>query len=273
MKAASNNLFLQQYNRFHAVSNQLPYSHYSTSISWKNRPISSSSSSFPNFNLKKRETSPVTMAATSKLSIPATDRVIDFGKHKGNMLGTLPSAYLKWISQNLRAGDTLEWAHLADQVLNDPVYKDRIEWESAQKLLDGDSLIGTGKDSVAGLLELSKKFGWDNEDRSAWNQIDFSLLGTSKGGRIPRLEDRDSRLKKLNESSIKKSIIDSGKRKERIERSRLKRDPISIADNTTTNEDPTPTSTPTVKIDPRSRFPGRASLVKKALNFRKNYNI
>ncbi|PHT27012.1 hypothetical protein CQW23_33383 [Capsicum baccatum] len=75
--------------------------------------------------------------------IPARDRVIDFGKYKGKMLGTLPSKYLKWVTKNLRARDFEEWANLADQVLSDPVYKDRIEWEFAQALLNGDVPVGT----------------------------------------------------------------------------------------------------------------------------------
>ncbi|KAB2610510.1 hypothetical protein D8674_018542 [Pyrus ussuriensis x Pyrus communis] len=42
-------------------------------------------------------------------SLPARDKVTDFGKYKGKLLGTLPSAYLKW--------DRIEW-ELADNVLN-----------------------------------------------------------------------------------------------------------------------------------------------------------
>ncbi|KAK1267493.1 hypothetical protein QJS04_geneDACA000045 [Acorus gramineus] len=115
---------------------------------------------------------------------PARDRVIDFGKHKGQMLGTLPSKYLKWVSKNLRARDFEEWARLADEVLSDPVYKDRVEWESAQRVLDGS---GTASESpVSDLLNIADRFGWDNEDKEGWGRIDFGLLGTSKGGRIPR---------------------------------------------------------------------------------------
>ncbi|KAL2232554.1 UNVERIFIED_CONTAM: hypothetical protein Sindi_1435400 [Sesamum indicum] len=56
--------------------------------------------------------------------IPARDRVIDLGKYKGKMLGSLP---------------------------------------------------------------LSERFGWDNEDKEGWRKNEFGLLGTSKGGRIPRV--------------------------------------------------------------------------------------
>ncbi|VVB00759.1 unnamed protein product [Arabis nemorensis] len=55
------------------------------------------------------------------------------------MLGTLPSSYLKWVSKNLRAGDSEYWAKLADEVLNDDVYKDKIEWEFAEKILHGSN--------------------------------------------------------------------------------------------------------------------------------------
>ena len=127
--------------------------------------------------------------------IPARDRVIDFGKYKGRLLGTLPSSYLRWISRNLRAGDTLEWAHLADQVLVDDFYKDRLEWESAHRLLTGDNGADFHRRPVnssppsAALDDLTRHFGWDNEDRDGWRRVDFELLGTSGGGRIPRKGD------------------------------------------------------------------------------------
>ncbi|XP_077223668.1 golgin family A protein [Tasmannia lanceolata] len=120
--------------------------------------------------------------------IPARDRIIDFGKHKGKMLGTLPSKYLKWVSKNLRARDFEEWAKLADEVLQDPFYRDRLEWEFADKLLQGEDPRASRSESpVSDLLEISERFGWDNDDKVAWSRVDFMLLGTSKGGRIPRL--------------------------------------------------------------------------------------
>lgn len=113
------------------------------------------------------------------------------------MLGTLPSSYLKWVSKNLRAQDFEHWAMLADQVLQDPVYKDRIEWEFAENLLTGNSNdvnknnnMATNESSVSRLLELSQRFGWDNKDRVGWSKLNFELLGTSKGGRIPRISER-----------------------------------------------------------------------------------
>ncbi|KAL5056727.1 hypothetical protein RYX36_028331 [Vicia faba] len=116
----------------------------------------------------------------------ARDRVIDFGKYKGKMLGSLPSSYLKWVSKNLRARDFEEWAILADQVLVDPIYRDRIEWEFALNVLDGNSARSTRSTEPADsqLQEISERFGWD---KIGWSKVDFDLLGTSKGGRIPRL--------------------------------------------------------------------------------------
>ena len=60
------------------------------------------------------------------------------------MLGTLPSTYLKWdVSTNLRARDFEYRANLADQVLNDVFYLDRIEWESAESaLIDNKTNVG-----------------------------------------------------------------------------------------------------------------------------------
>ncbi|KAM7254325.1 hypothetical protein ACFE04_032007 [Oxalis oulophora] len=134
-----------------------------------------------------------TLFTIKAASIPARDIVIDFGKHKGKMLGTLPSTYLTWVSNNLRARDFMHWAKLADSVLQDPVYQDRIEWEFAETILKGGNFINMSSirsrgdaSADAQLLEISERFGWDNENRDAWQKVDFSLLGTSKGGRIPR---------------------------------------------------------------------------------------
>nr|CAD1836090.1 unnamed protein product [Ananas comosus var. bracteatus] len=51
-----------------------------------------------------------------------------------------PSSYLRWVASTLRARDSEPWARLADQVLADPVYRDRLEWEHAARLLSGDAL-------------------------------------------------------------------------------------------------------------------------------------
>ncbi|KAF4388714.1 hypothetical protein G4B88_018991, partial [Cannabis sativa] len=125
---------------------------------------------------------------TKTQQIPARDRPIDFGKHKGKLLGTLPSNYLKWVSKNLRARDFEHWANLADQVLQDPLYQDRIQWEFAQNILEGNHRSSSISKPVSELLlEMSERFGWDNEDKVGWSRVDFELLGTSKGGRIPRV--------------------------------------------------------------------------------------
>ncbi|XP_075521337.1 uncharacterized protein LOC142554560 [Primulina tabacum] len=133
----------------------------------------------------------------SASKIPARDRLITFGKYKGKMLGSLPSSYLRWVSKNLRAGDTQEWAKLADEVLVDSVYRDRVEWELAENVLNGNNVgsSSSGHTSVSVLLEMSERFGWDNDDKVGWSKIDFGLLGTSKGSRIPRTsveQDKES---------------------------------------------------------------------------------
>lgn len=124
----------------------------------------------------------------SSSKIPARDRLITFGKYKGKMLGSLPSSYLKWVSKNLRSGDTQEWAKLADEVLVDSVYKDRMEWELAENVLNGNNVrsSASGDASVSLFLDMSERFGWDNDDKVGWSKIDFGMLGTSKGARIPR---------------------------------------------------------------------------------------
>ncbi|KAF6157866.1 hypothetical protein GIB67_023267 [Kingdonia uniflora] len=84
------------------------------------------------------------------------------------MLGTLPSKYLKWVSKTLRARDYEEWAKLADEVLQVPVYKDRLEWELAEKILTGDDCINktcSTRNLVSDLLDVSVRFGWDNDDK------------------------------------------------------------------------------------------------------------
>ncbi|XP_057976594.1 uncharacterized protein LOC131163829 [Malania oleifera] len=149
-----------------------------------------------------RGTCPPNSRSTVFARLPAArDRVVDFGKHKGKKLGTLPSTYLKWVSNNLRARDFREWAELAEEVLRDPLYRDRLEWEHAQRLLNGDILSSSFSTSsrpvsdqhaMDAFLEISQRFGWDVEDKVGWRKVDFDLLGTTNGGRIPRLGgDRD----------------------------------------------------------------------------------
>lgn len=175
----------------------------------------------------------------TKSPAPARDIMIDFGRYKGKMLGTLPSSYLKWVSTNLRARDSEHWAILADLVLADPIYKDRIEWEFVENLLNGNnnvvlsqSLLGNGKVSDL-LAEVSERFGWDNDDKLGWSRIDFAFLGTSKGPRIPRIVTRSSvsgsenAMGVLKENAQNNGVDGSNrrndKRSERRERLRMKR--------------------------------------------------
>ncbi|KAH7515405.1 hypothetical protein FEM48_Zijuj10G0023000 [Ziziphus jujuba var. spinosa] len=145
------------------------------------------------------------------------------------MLGTLPSSYLKWVSKNLRARDFEEWAKLADLVLQDPVYQDRIEWELAQNVLNGNSSSSSSSgnlSAVAELLEISERFGWDNNDKLGWSRVNFELLGTSEGGRIPRLCKDGGKKEMGKEMGRKVEVFPEGgeKRRERRERLRVRRE-------------------------------------------------
>ncbi|KAF2317702.1 hypothetical protein GH714_039613 [Hevea brasiliensis] len=147
------------------------------------------------------------------------------------MLGALPSTYLKWVSKNLRAGDFEHWAKLADQVLEDPVYQDRLEWEFADSVLNGnkDAPFFRKDSAVPLLLEISERFGWDNDDKVGWSKLNFELLGTSKGGRIPRtVSSSFSTVKEMKDLGAEKEEKDrilsetEIRRKERRERARLR---------------------------------------------------
>ncbi|XBI93900.1 hypothetical protein VPH35_030651 [Triticum aestivum] len=126
-------------------------------------------------------------------SRPVRDRVIDFGKHKGQMLGTLPPSYLRWVVAELDCGNTLVWARLAHEVLDDPVYVDRVEWEHAHRFLRGDSKFDYVYDDDGGDGPSRR---WPSASarisptRTAGAVLDFRLLGTSYGRRIPRKADR-----------------------------------------------------------------------------------
>jgi hypothetical protein len=213
----------------------------------------------------------------------ARDRVIDFGKYKGKMLGSLPSSYLKWVSKNLRAREFEEWAILADQVLLDPIYKDRIEWEFALNVLNGNNISSAAARSIGAadseLQEISKRFGWDNLDKVGWSKVDFDLLGTSKGGRIPRLvnfSDSDTNTNTQPNHPPATSIIGSNgsnsssrtKRMERRARQRMRSRTTNEAHQQKDNNvvDIEEVEDDNINIAIANPFPGRQALLRKAIN-------
>ncbi|KAJ7514284.1 hypothetical protein O6H91_23G037300 [Diphasiastrum complanatum] len=119
-------------------------------------------------------------------AMPARDRKLEFGKHKGKLLGTLPQNYLRWMAKSLKKTGAAFWADLAEEVLQDPHYQDRLEWEKLEQ-----TLLKGGREGPAGgspsQESLMRAFGWDLDNRSAWSKVKFSRLGTSEGGRIPRV--------------------------------------------------------------------------------------
>jgi len=214
---------------------------------------------------------------------PARDRIIDFGKYKGKMLGSLPSSYLKWVSKNLRARDFEEWAILADQVLLDPVYKDRIEWEFALNVLNGNRISSTAAKSMgpadSELQKISERFGWDNLDKVGWSKVDFDLLGTSKGGRIPRLVNlSDSDVNTNTQpshppatSSIGSNSSNSSSRTKRMERRARQKMRLRTTNEAQQQKDDNVVDIEEVEDDNiniaiANPFPGRQAFLRKAIN-------
>ncbi|XP_022149418.1 uncharacterized protein LOC111017846 [Momordica charantia] len=201
----------------------------------------------------------------------ARDRVIDFGKHKGKMLGALPSSYLKWVSKNLRAREFEEWAILADQVLEDPVYQDRIQWEFAHNVLSGTNARtrATGDGVVSELLEISERFGWYWDwDKAGWRNVNFELLGTSNGGRIPRINNSESESNMKMQTQNIQIQGGSGRRRERRDRLRLKREASKskskskgAMDKTDIRSTPQSLYAPTNNPNITNPFPGRQALL------------
>ncbi|PHU10154.1 hypothetical protein BC332_22014 [Capsicum chinense] len=231
-------------------------------------PSNVSSSSIPRLHIVSSSSFPRSSISSSRSTgprkIPARDRVTDFGKYKGKMLGTLPSKYLKWVTKNLRARDVEEWANLADQVLSDPVYKDRVEWEFAQALLNGDVPAGM-PNAVSKLLEISTRFGWDNDDNKTANAIgmveDKKGVGArGDGSRQEEESEKDSRERRRKRIRLHRRNDESG--------SRLRHS--TITETRGDSEDFCNTSSGVMETP--SRFPGRESLLKKALSLgtRKN---
>ncbi|KAK2653197.1 hypothetical protein Ddye_013053 [Dipteronia dyeriana] len=73
------------------------------------------------------------------------------------------------------------------------------------------SITGNGSDhesEAARLVEMSERFGWDNDDKVGWSKVVFQLLGTSNGGRIPRKVEG-----KMGKEEL--TMVDEKKRKEK----------------------------------------------------------
>lgn len=168
--------------------------------------------------------------------VPARDVVIDFGKFKGSKMGTLPSSYLRWLTREVGQTRFGAWAEYAEEVLKDPYYRDRMEWESIEKLaIRGDRRKGGPPMGDAGVKGSMQALGWNLADRDGWTKVNFSLLGTSLGGIIPR--------KKVETSDPNNNLASSPRlasRKPRIEAR-------------TVSPDPNPNSSPNI-LD--SRNPG-----------------
>lgn len=156
------------------------------------------------------------------------------------MLGTLPSAYLKWLAEAIDVNGSLSyWSELTELVLQDPVYQDRIEWEPALRLFSGTGLKGNfiqGRDSksfdvMRVYREIGERFGWDMEDKEGWSKVNRDLIGTSFSGRIPRKSKERgafgvSESVKRGEREDRGGSVVEGKRGERTERMRLKREKV-----------------------------------------------
>ena len=101
-------------------------------------------------------------------------------------LGLWCYSYLRWMTKNLKGTMLDEWAGYAQETLDDPLYLDRIEWEKVEKLLvqlhDLAQLSGS-RDALAP----ARMYGWDLDNEFAWSKVNFALLGTTKGGKIPRV--------------------------------------------------------------------------------------
>nr|XP_004488964.2 uncharacterized protein LOC101503340 [Cicer arietinum] len=218
---------------------------------------------------QKQQRYAVSMRGKSEMRL-ARDRVIDFGKYKGKMLGSLPSRYLRWISKNLRARDFEEWANLADQVLQDPIYGDRIEWEFAFNVLNGNNNT-TARSSGADceLQEISERFGWDNNDKVGWSKVDFDLLGTSKGGRIPRLSHEATTDTQPNDPPpTSTSTANRTKRMERRERQKIRLRINNTHKNEAQRHFEEEEEEEENNFNYSNPFPGRQSLLRKAINHR-----
>ncbi|XP_061357192.1 uncharacterized protein LOC133301562 [Gastrolobium bilobum] len=217
--------------------------------------------------------------SSERESVAARDRVIEFGKYKGKMLGSLPSRYLKWVCKNCRAGNFEEWGNLADKVLRDPIYRDRIEWELALNVLNGNNVnvnFSSSSSSSSELVDISERFGWDNLDKLGWAKVDFDLLGTSKGGRIPRRQHHpppaSQSLSQPQPQLRNTSTSTSTRRMERRERQKMRSKTEAeahqqhmLVDDDDEDDKGQTQNQNGINANP---FPGRQALLRKAINRR-----
>lgn len=204
----------------------------------------------------------------------ARDRVVDFGKNKGNMLGTLSSRYLRWMSKNLKGTMMDEWADYAQETLDDPLYTDRIEWEKVEKLLVQShdlAQLSNSRDALAP----ARMYGWDIDNEFAWSKVNFALLGTTKGGKIPRVPIvKEPKPKARTKSKLKKNpsstgilkgegrwastpVVETGSLRDELDRRRQAR-----RERLTAQRDALLAGSNSMK-DTDSKFPGRGGLLSK----------
>lgn len=70
----------------------------------------------------------------------------------------------------------------------DPFYRDRLEWEKVEKLMTTAHDVGSVTGNRHTVLAPAKMYGWDLEDDEGWRKVNFSLIGTTEGGLIPRVK-------------------------------------------------------------------------------------
>ncbi|KAI9119590.1 hypothetical protein K1719_009466 [Acacia pycnantha] len=108
--------------------------------------------------------------------------------------------------------EAIEASHLNDEGLEEGEPKVEDVRGAVSSSRDGDASV------VSELLEISERFGWDNDDKAGWGKINYELLGTSHGGRIPRLErseDDETMTMKQRERMLEVESEVSERRKER----------------------------------------------------------
>ncbi|KAH9327712.1 hypothetical protein KI387_007890 [Taxus chinensis] len=277
------NVLLQPRARAFHFSYSHSYSPTSMSISWRNAFPSQIMVRGGLKNRRVKQNQKHIMACYFD-GIPARDAKIGCGRYKGRMLGTLPSKYLRWMVKNIRPDG--RWSTMAEEVLEDPVYRDRMEWEKFDEAIRGSGKNLTKISSVPNipdLIRFSARFGWD--PWGSWVEIDYNLLGTSKGKRIPRIKDNPKNQHKLNllmkkkglmRSSVSESLVsdntevkldykdnDDGssgltsevdmRREARRERQKLKRGPMKPRMKTLLEEQP----------GDDKLFPGRGALLRR----------